>query len=139
MGQHCFDSELTGKYVGTPRVEEVYLQKYVDQVIEGINTGYFMYVAHPDIINYVGDEEIYCKHMKRLAEELKRLEMPVELNVNGYREGRIYPNERFIKLAVEAGCEFIVGVDAHSPKELLDAENIEGCANLVKRNGGMLI
>ena len=36
-----------------------------------------------------------------------------------------------MKFAIEEGCDFIIGVDAHNPWELTDYESYEGCAGLV--------
>ena len=52
-------------------VAEAVLKRYVDMVIEAMNTGKYLYVAHPDMINYAGTDEIYEKHMKRFCSYLK--------------------------------------------------------------------
>lgn len=130
---------MTRRHVGKPRVEEQYLGKYVNQVIEGMQTGYFTCLAHPDIINYVGDGDLYEKHMRRLAEEMKKLHIPLEVNVSGYRDACHYPNKGFVRLAVETGNDFVIGVDAHAPWELTDTENYNACVDLVKCMGGNII
>ena len=56
LGQHFTRNEYDGHYSGTPTEDESILQAYVDQLIEGISTGLYSYIAHPDLINYVGDE-----------------------------------------------------------------------------------
>ena len=63
LGQHFFREEKGNQYAGTPRTEEMYLQQYVKQILDGLDTGRFLYVAHPDIIHYTGSDEIYRKHM----------------------------------------------------------------------------
>lgn len=136
LGQHYFDSELSRKHTRRARTEEEFLIKYVDQVLEGMRTGYFNCVAHPDIINYTGDIEVYRSHMRRLAEEAKKLQMPLEVNVNGYRDGCNYPNGDFIDLMVEVENDILIGVDSHAPKELLDEENYHKCVELVRNRGG---
>ncbi len=40
----------------------------------------------------------------------------------GLREGRVYPNEAFFKIAAEVGNEIVIGVDAHHPNHLLDKD-----------------
>ena len=41
-------------------------------------------VAHPDIVNFTGDEALYTKYMKKLADRLKDEQIPIEINVNGF-------------------------------------------------------
>lgn len=71
--------------------------------------------------------------MRRLAKVLKEYNMPIEINVNGYRKKLQYPSRHFMEIGMEEGCDFIVGVDAHAPWELIDYESYEGCAGLVQK------
>ena len=112
---------------------------YVERVIEGIQTDRFLYVAHPDFVGYTGMLDIYRKHMLPLAQELKRRDMPIEINMNGFRDGFHYPNPAFIEMGVECGCDFIIGMDAHHPKLLQGWEDYELCKKLVTDRGGNLI
>ncbi len=139
LGQHYFNNEGRGEYVMQPTTMEKWLELYVNRVLEAISTGYYMYVAHADILNFIGETEIYDKHMMRLLKELKKRNMPVEVNVNGYRAGCCYPNSHFVELGVKNGNDFIIGVDAHNPKELMDLENFNQCVELVERAGGRVI
>ena len=116
--------------------EEERLELYVERVTTAIETGNFMYVAHPDILHYVGNAEIYDKHMRGLAKALKEHNMPVEINLNGYVEKKQYPNEPFVKIAVQEGCEFLIGVDAHRPEAMADIEKYEECIQWVEALGG---
>lgn len=131
LGQHYFDEEAGHRYTGREWTEEMWLETYVSRVTTAVETGNFLYVAHPDLINYIGDTAIYEKHMRKLARVLKEYHMPIEINVNGYRKKLQYPNPLFMKIGVEEGCDFIIGVDAHAPGELTDYESYEGCAGLV--------
>ncbi|MBR0306987.1 MAG: hypothetical protein IIX07_09270, partial [Lachnospiraceae bacterium] len=42
-------NELDGVYAGFRTVEEDVLTQYVSQVLEGLSTGAFTYLAHPDL------------------------------------------------------------------------------------------
>lgn len=53
LGQHWLGNEIGERYCGTATEDESKLVRYCDQVIEGMNTGLFTYVAHPDLINFV--------------------------------------------------------------------------------------
>ncbi|MBQ8280245.1 MAG: histidinol-phosphatase [Roseburia sp.] len=139
LGQHYFDDEDGLIYTGSKWTEEFRLATYVERVITAIDTGNFLYVAHPDIIHYVGDAVIYEKHMRRLAQALKAHNMPIEINANGYVVGKQYPNKTFIELGVQEGCDFIVGVDAHNPQAMLDEKTYQGCIELAESLGGHVI
>lgn len=123
-GQHFLDAEYVSFYAGRPHGDEDFLKRYVDTAIDGINSGRYLYLAHPDLVNFTGDEEVYCSHMKRLCEALKKKNIPVEINVLGLSEGRRYPGRRFLQLAKEAGNSAIIGIDAHAPQQLLNREAI---------------
>ena len=139
QGQHCFDFEDRSQYVSRGGTEELYLQTYLDRLEEALDTGLFLYVAHPDIVNFKGNQELFDEYLWKIARLLKRYEKPIELNVNGYRNQIHYPNHRLIEIGVQNDNTFIVGVDAHRPEEMLDFENYNGCVNLVKKLGGKVI
>lgn len=139
LGQHWYYDEPYTPYTGNITDDPGMLKGYINVVIEGIETGLFTYVAHPDLIHYVGDMSVYDSEMPRLAQALAAHGMPCEVNVNGYREKIQYPSTRFMKMAADAGCEFIIGVDAHNPWELSDIENYNACRQMALNAGGMLI
>lgn len=118
MGQHFLDSEEYGIYVGTPHSEPSLLKRYVDQILEGTKTGAFSYLAHPDVFNFVGDDDFYNKEMTRLCEELKKMNIPLEINMLGYEGKRHYPSKRFFNIAKNVGNDVIIGCDAHTPLAL---------------------
>ena len=136
LGQHYFDDEDGLIYTGSKWEDEDHLKTYVERVTTAVETGNFLYVAHPDIINYVGNVAIYEKLMRRLVKALKAHNMPIEINVNGYTVGKQYPNKKFVEIGVQEGCEFILGVDAHKPEAILDEKNYQGCIGLVENLGG---
>lgn len=139
LGQHYFDTEIGYKYVARDWEEESYLQTYLRRIEAALDTGYFLYVAHPDIMKYVGKPEVYEKFLAELAKLLKKHNKPIEVNVNGYRKALHYPNPRFVEIGIEIGNDFIIGVDAHAPSELVDYKSFEGCVQMVKERGGRVI
>ena len=78
LGQHCFNDEVGFEYTGRMWQEESRLETYIERLTTAVTSGNFLYVAHPDIIHYVGDAAIYEKHMRRLAKLLKAHDMPIE-------------------------------------------------------------
>lgn len=133
QGQHWVGDEENEPYCGRATDDETVLERFVDQSIEGMKTGLFTYLAHPDLIYYVGDDASYLRHMERLCKAAKELDMPLELNLLGFRAGRNYPDTRFWKLAGEAGCKVLLGCDAHMPQDFLDTSAIEKAMELVRQ------
>ena len=124
MGQHFLGKEYDSVYTGWKHPEPEVLKGYVDTVIEGIQSGRYLYVAHPDLVNFTGDGQLYREQMLRLCMALKEADIPVEINILGLSEGRQYPAKRFMELAKETGNKAIIGIDAHSPAQLLNAEGV---------------
>lgn len=126
LGQHYTDSEVEdrARYTGSKTDDETVLTKYVNQVIEGAKSGEFAYVAHPDLINFTGDKEIYSEKMERLAKELKAIDIPLEFNFLGYTDGRNYPNDEFWKIVSRVGNRVVIGLDAHEPETYDDVQKL---------------
>ena len=133
QGQHWIGDEQNEPYCGSVTNSETVLRRFVDQTIDGMKTGLFTYLAHPDLLYYVGDDESYQRHMRRLCKAAKELDMPLEINLLGFRAGRNYPDARFWKLAGEAGCQVLLGCDAHAPEDFLDKTAIEKAMELVRQ------
>ena len=125
LGQHFLGEEADNVYMSHKTEDESRLKEYVDRVLAGMATGKYLYLAHPDLINFAGAPDIYEKHMRRLCEGLKAMEVPLEINLLGVLENRRYPNPRFWKIAQEVGNKAILGVDAHAPEQLLRTDTIE--------------
>lgn len=114
LGQHFIGNEYDGIYSGAPTDREDILEAYINQTLEGLKTGKYTYFAHPDLINFKGDSEIYRSHMTRLCREVKELGIPLEANLLGLSDHRAYPRKEFFKIAAEVGNQIVIGCDAHS-------------------------
>lgn len=132
LGEHFTAREPFGPYTGFPDPEEAALAKYVDLCIEGMETGLYRYVAHPDLMNFSGDPAIYDKHYRRLCEYLKAHDIPVEINLLGAVEGRHYPSPQFFRITQEVGNSAIIGVDAHTPDRLEHSEGMAACRRIAE-------
>lgn len=135
LGQHFTKNGYDGVYSGA-KCSEDGLKEYVDQLIEAINTGVFSYIAHPDIINFVGDDTVYEREMTRLLKAAKKLDIPVEFNLLGFYESRLYPTDRFFRLVKKVGNDVIIGSDAHT-KEACGNQSIYQDAILKLREFGI--
>ena len=118
LGQHFLGNEYDGDYSGESG-DEVKLMRYVDQVCEGLRMGVYSCLAHPELVNFNGPEEVYEEHMARLVRCAIDTETPLEINLRGQKYGNRYPNEKFIALAARMGAKFVLGVDAHEPDDLV--------------------
>ncbi|MBQ9922614.1 MAG: histidinol-phosphatase [Clostridia bacterium] len=133
MGQHWLYGERPETVSTKPRTDDEFLKNYVEQVIEGMETGCFSYLAHPDVVNFLGDVTIYKKHMTHLAREMKRMRIPLEINALGFADNRFYPNKAFLEVVSEVGNDCVIGVDAHAPGMFLDESRRQGCLELAKK------
>lgn len=139
LGQHRCGNEENEPYNGAPTEEERILKRYCAQLMEGMQKGKFLYLAHPDLIYYVGPDDIYEKHMRQLCREAKSCGLPLEINLLGLRENRQYPREFFWQIAAEEGCPVVLGSDAHDPRWVCDPETEEKGRTLAKQYGLALL
>ena len=101
-----------------------------------MQTGMFTYFAHPDLLNYVGDDEaFYREQMRRICREAKSCGMPLEINLLGMLDGKPYPVNRFWAIAAEEGNPVVIGRDAHRPEHFLRTEFEERGLKIVQDFG----
>lgn len=134
LGEHYTSPENEGgvhAMLGEHSEEE--LIKYTDCVIEGMKTGVFLYVAHPDVFLFSGDKGIYIREARRLCNASKELDVPLEINLLGINDNRHYPNNDFLRVAGEVGCKMIFGFDAHTVKRAFDDKSLVKANELVKK------
>lgn len=139
LGQHCLGHEAHSVYTGQPSNDAALLKQYVDTVIEGLESGRYLYVAHPDVIHFTGADALYEKHMSRLCQYLKEKDIPIEINMLGLYQGRHYPSDRFLSIAERAGNSCIIGIDAHTPHQLENKAAEKNCLQLIARHNLKLI
>lgn len=134
LGQHCHLDEDGHSFVWyfdrDNRLERII--KYVDDVITGIKTGLFVYLAHPDLFMRYKDmwtPEIEYQS-RRLLKACEQYNFPIEINMTDFRnnvEGNFYkgyPNMNFFKVAKEYKLRYVIGIDAHQPKNF-DQEDLD--------------
>ena len=132
LGQHFIEPEPYGHYTGFPS-EYPGLIRYTDLLIEGMESGRYRYIAHPDLYNYHGEgtEEQY----RRICSYLAAHDIPVEINLLGLTTNRHYPSPEFLAVAQETGCRAILGVDAHSPDAISRSDTVQRGTELAGRYG----
>ncbi len=115
------------------------LRLYVDTVVGGIQTGVFTYAAHPDIINFCGDEKLYAEEMSRICQASVESNIPLELNFLGLRDNRRYPRHSFWEKVGEFGCPVVFGFDAHDTQSAYDEWSLAVAEHMVERYGLRLV
>lgn len=135
LGQHFLFNETEGIGSIGPTADATLLKQYCNQTIDAMHTGLFTYFAHPDLMNFVGDEKVYRSEIRRLCRAAKECGVPLEINLLGYRENRHYPNIRFWEVAAEENCPVILGVDAHQPHNFRHSESIEKAERMIASLG----
>lgn len=134
LGHHYLGNELPDLITSRSKHEKYdELKEYVDSVIMGMETGYFTYVAHPDLLNFVGDDKLYDKEMRRICKKSTQLNIPLEINFLGIRTNRSYPNEKFWKIAGEENSPVTFGFDAHDVNAAFDEKSEIKAIELVKK------
>ena len=139
LGEHFMEREPIGRYVGYVFDDAALLHRYVDLCIEGMESGRYKYLAHPDLMGFSGETEIYEQEYGRLCSYLKAHEIPVEINLLGVVEKRHYTDPRFLRIAAKHGCKAIIGCDAHTPDRLGHTEGQAKCAQMAKDAGLELV
>lgn len=131
LGEHTyFDHDGKFKNIFFAGSTDDYLV-YAENVCKGIETGYFAFVAHPDLmllnrLEIDKNTEEACRMITDCAAENNML---LEFNANGFRREKHlypdgirypYPHDFFWKMAAEKNIRVIIGSDCHSPEQLCD-------------------
>lgn len=131
LGQHCFLDGDRFVFYGSLSDKADATRHYEKDIIAGIHSHNFIYVAHPDLfMSWYGKWDLLAEECSRhIIKAAKEEAMPLEINLGPSRWGRrnrigqeidvAYPCPRFWDLASEAGVTAIFGVDDHDPKELI--------------------
>ena len=103
--------------------------------MEALETGKFIYFAHPDLINHSGDPALYEQEMRKLCRYCKEKDIPLEINLLGVRQDRNYPCDAFWKIAAQEGNTIIYGSDAHWPDHVLTPEVVRKADQYIAKCG----
>lgn len=129
MGQHWFMKD--GCHPGTQVIlTNEDLNKYCDQVIDGMKSGLFDFLAHPDLFMYSMCE--WTKNTeavsKAIIDAAVSLNMPIEINGYGLAKKtqitsrgirQVYPYVEFWELAAASSAKIICNSDAHFPNDVI--------------------
>lgn len=132
MGEHFFKNS-EGKVLNIYETTSTeFYPDYARNIVEGIHTGYFKAVAHPDL--YMVGGTLWDDNCSRAADMIINAAaasgIPLEYNANGFRRGiwdfptgsrYPYPHENFWHMAASADVKVIVGSDCHEAHQVWDA------------------
>ncbi len=128
LGNHCAldeNNEIKFYRYTEPGV----VNKYVDSLIDGMRTGLFKYVAHPDhyLVGYHHWDDVSINACNRICKVAEELDIPLEINLAHFRSRHYdmnfidYPYKEFWKIVKNYNIKVILGIDAHNP---CDFENV---------------
>jgi len=122
IGQHFYqkDDGYSFRSKGKSISYEDYIERLkglTDAMIEGMETGLFVRLAHPDRMfrHSIKFDDKQRELSIKLIDAAMRLHIPMEINASSIVHGRYFPE--FWKLVPEE-AETYVGLDAHSPEEV---------------------
>ena len=136
LGQHYLGDEDP---TFTNTKEDAMILAYATQVISALETGDFLYLAHPDMRGWHCSFEACEREYRRICKYAKKKNIPLELNLLGLATNRWYPSKEFFQIAAEEGNDIILGVDAHWPTAFVEKEAEEKALEMVKTLGLKLI
>lgn len=121
LGQHRSIDKQTDNF-GVKGKEELYT--YANEVCEALETGMFTFIAHPDLALEGYNEGKWDEHceeaMRQIYAACERLNIPVEINANGVRGKKRYPDKNALKLSKEYKLTYLINADAHRPEYVYD-------------------
>lgn len=131
LGQHIYISP-SKKYVNIYNLDNTdqYIE-YANTVKEAIQSGYFAFIAHPDVI-FLND--LHWDQNCEIASDIiieaaKQSKTPLEFNANGLRRGLQhfcdgerypYPHQNFWKRVAQNNIPVLINADAHHPNNIYD-------------------
>lgn len=125
FGNHYYKSDEYKVYFGTACARPEYLEIYAEECIQGMKTGIYSYLCHPDLFmrGYAHFDENCERISYRICEAAKAFGIPLEYNLNGLMYNKVngiqqYPHEAFWRIAAKVGNTAIIGVDAHNNLDL---------------------
>lgn len=135
MGQHCAGADGEINMFETKDSEAI--KRYCEDVVNGLESGFFAYLAHPDVclVDYKPGWDKTCEEgLAEVFQACSELNIPVEFNVNGLRGGREYPCKDCYALSKKYDLTYMLGSDAHAP-DLLCNRDVTRAEELMKAWG----
>jgi histidinol-phosphatase (PHP family) len=124
LGQHCYKvGEHSYKNVFEDMHDTADVLLYAQSCIDGMRTGYFAYLAHPDLftINQFPLDDNVKRAIAYMLDESVKHDYVLEWNANGLRRPEeCYPMDYFWREVAKTNIRVIIGADCHSVDALND-------------------
>lgn len=129
FGNHYYHTDEKFPYFGRQTRNRDMLDLYEESAIEGMESGIFCCLAHPDLFmrSYPSFDHHCTTISRHICRAAARLHIPLEYNIGRWYQGETpeagnatYPCPSFWKIAANEGCTAIIGLDAHDHLELAD-------------------
>lgn len=142
FGNHFYPDDENGVYLGNATNQDEYLDRYVQNCIDGLETGLYSYLAHPDL--FMRGRQIFDEKAReasyKICKYAKEHDVILEYNLEGARMSAenhnvFYPYPEFWKIASEIKNRVIIGVDAHDPYSLARHEYYDGAIKFLTELG----
>lgn len=144
LGNHFTPDEEHGIYNGRIKTPEQ-LEAYKNHVLRALDSGLFLYLAHPDIfMRTYGEFDFDCAEASRkIIKKAIETDTPLEYNLLGFahcvndgmKEG--YPNSGFWRIAGSMGAKAVIGLDAHEPDAYIKKKELFEKAKLTLKDYGV--
>lgn len=131
LGQHrCGENR---RYNAFGNMNKEALEIYAKTVCEALRSGFFSYLAHPDVFlfSYQKFDRHAEKALRTIYKTCEELNIPIEINGFGYHSGRPYPNFDALKISKEYKLTYLINSDAHRP-ELIFTDKMRELEETVK-------
>ena len=141
LGNHFREVDSNNAYYGNYQDYRNLYTHYLEDATAAMRSGIYKIFAHPDLffktVNILNERTL--EMINALCTVALETDTIMEYNLGGKRYRDYYPNEAFWKIVAARGCKIIVGVDAHSPKHLLDTKMMqEARVFLTKINANLI-
>lgn len=140
LGNHFHLYEAQGHYYGRFSDPKALYKAYEESSTQALQSGLYNIFAHPDLfVRSLEEFDQEAQAMsRRILKVAKANHVLIEFNLGGVRSGRgglEYPFLPFWQLVKEVGNEVIIGVDAHSPSDLIHTQSIEHAKKTLRSLG----
>ncbi len=120
LGQHFSNLSQKGNHFFITTSNEM-IDDYISSAIEGIRSGHFKIFAHPDLfLNKLSFSDYAREKTIELLKVCEECQIAIEINANGVRNNKGYPNKHFWQIAKNYNVPIIINSDSHAPSEIYD-------------------
>lgn len=123
FGNHFRGFESRATYYGSYKDSTNIYKHYVEDAIDGMSTGIYSILAHPDLFfrSIKQVNSLALEAAQEICDAANHYGVVLEYNLGGVRDDvDTYPKPEFWEVVAKNKNLSVIGVDAHSPKHLLD-------------------